>query len=35
MYEPFVLQRTASFVGSGEENPVTILRDMGHLSLLY
>ena len=29
VYEPFVSQGTVSFVGSGEENPVTILRDTG------
>ena len=29
VYEPFVSQGTVSLVGSGEENPVTILRDTG------
>ena len=29
VYEPFVSQGTVSFVGSGEENPVTRLRDTG------
>ena len=29
VYEPFVSQGTVSFVGSGEENPFTILRDTG------
>ena len=29
VYESFVSQGTVSFVGSGEENPVTILRDTG------
>jgi len=28
-YEPFVSQGTVSLVGSGEESPVTILRDTG------